>query len=115
MMTVKFKSSLVEKDIDVLKQSLKDEIEQMDQALLPLQQGLSHSSYVSDSPFSVVVLEFGKTSGRIRIKTGIFYAGIISGSCCADDPTPCDELTEYCEIEFLIDPEDGEAEVTLLE
>ncbi len=111
---MKFNSSLFEEDLEALKKSLKLEIEQMDHAVLPLQQGLSHSSYVSDSPFSVVLLELVRSDGKIRLKAGIFFAGIISGSCCADDPTPCDELTEYCELEFLINPDDGEAEIRLL-
>ncbi len=111
---MKFNSSLFEEDLEALKKSLKLEIEQMDHAVLPLQQGLSHSSYVSDSPFSVVLLELVRSDEKIRLKAGIFFAGIISGSCCADDPTPCDELTEYCELEFLINPEDGEAEIRLL-
>lgn len=114
-MKTKFTGNLMAAASDVLKQSLKQEIEQMDHAALPLQQGLSHSSYVSDSPFSVVLLELVKSEEEIRLKAGIFFAGIISGSCCADDPTPCDELTEYCELEFLINPEDGEAEIRLLE
>ncbi|OOY37458.1 hypothetical protein BOV89_07060 [Solemya velum gill symbiont] len=114
-MRVNFKTSLLEESVEELKQSLKREIEQMDHAALPLQQGMSQSSYVSDSPFSVVVLELHRSDEEIRLKAGIFFAGIIFGSCCADDPTPCDELTEYCELEFLINPDDGEAEIRLLE
>jgi len=93
---------------------LKEELQAIDPDLLPLQKGLSQSSYVSDSPINVVILNVTDTSNTIHAKTGIFYAGIIAGSCCADDPTPLTEQTEYCEVMFDIDKETGEARVSLL-
>lgn len=92
----------------------KAEIQKIDNELLPLQEGLSQSSYVSDADISVVILNVTETANFIRVKTGIFYAGIIAGSCCADDPTPVGEQTEYCEVQFDIDKKTGEATVTLL-
>lgn len=93
---------------------LKNEIQKLDKALLPLQEGLSLSSYVSDSNISTVILNVTETPDTIRAKTGIFYAGINSGSCCADDPTPVCEQTEYCEVQFDIDKKTAEAMVKLL-
>ena len=93
---------------------LKEEIQKTDLALLPLQQGLSQSSYVSGSDISAVILKVSETPDLIRAKTGIFYAGIIAGSCCSDDPTPVCEETEYCEVQFDIDKKTGEATATLL-
>jgi len=93
---------------------LKAEIRNIDAELLPLQEGLSQSSYVSDADISVVILKVSETFALIRAKTGIFYAGIIAGSCCADDPTPVGEQTEYCEVQFDIDKKTAEATVTLL-
>ena len=50
---------------------LKHEIEQMDAALLPLQQGLAQSSYTDGANRSVMIISV--TEGRvIRAKTGIF-------------------------------------------
>lgn len=92
----------------------KAEIEKLRTDQLPLQQGLSKSSYVSDSDINVVILNSNETANTIQIKTGIFYAGIITGSCCADDPTPVDEQTEYCEIEFEINKQTAETTVSLL-
>jgi hypothetical protein len=93
---------------------LKDEIQHIDVTLLPLQEGLSLSSYVSGSDISAVILNVSETSDVIRAKTGIFYAGINTGSCCADDPTPLCEQTEYCEVQFDIDKTSAEATATLL-
>ena len=94
--------------------ALKDEVGKTDTDLLPLQEGLSQSSHVSEGDISVVILDVTETSNVIRVKTGIIYAGIIAGSCCADDPTPMSEQTEYCEVQFDINKTTAEATVTLL-
>lgn len=93
---------------------LKQEMQKLDKDLLPLQEGLSLSSHVSASGFSVVVLDSTETPGSIRVKTGIFYAGIIAGSCCSDDPTPLCDQAEYCEILLEIDKTTAETRAILL-
>jgi len=95
-------------------QALKDELRDLDPGQLPLQAGLSQSSHVSDSDINVVILSVSESAGEIRVKTGIFYCGVIAGSCCADDPTPLDENTEYCEVQFTIDKHTAEVTITLL-
>ncbi|MEZ5451575.1 MAG: hypothetical protein R3E93_01970 [Thiothrix sp.] len=89
-------------------------IQQLAIADLPLQQALAHSSHVSDSPRTVVILDSSASDGHIRIKAGIFYAGLIAGSCCADDPSPACEQTEYCEVLFDIDRETAQTTPHLL-
>lgn len=94
--------------------ALKEEIHQIDTELLPLQEGLSQSNHVSEGDISVVILNVTETANVIRAKTGIIYAGIIAGSCCADDPTPMSEQTEYCEVQFDINKMTAETTVTIL-
>lgn len=93
---------------------LKKEINTVDPAFLPLQQGLSHSSYALADNLSATILSATEQHGQIEVKAGIFYSGIISGCSCADDPTPVDEVTEYCEVLICIDASSGEANITLL-
>ena len=93
---------------------LKQEIEQLDAASLPLQQGLSVSSYVTDRPFQVRLVSASADADQIRIKAGIFYTGVIAGCNCADDPTPVDELNEYCVVLLCIDRSTAETTVALL-
>lgn len=93
---------------------LKQEIEQLDPQALPLQQGLSRGNYVSDNGFSAMILGVAEQPGSIRTRAGIFYAGIIAGCSCADDPTPVDEHIEYCELQFDIDKATADTTVTLL-
>lgn len=95
-------------------QTLKQEVEQLDPLLLPLQQGLSLSSHVADSKFSAIILRVSDDTGFIRAKAGISYAGIIAGCSCTDDPTPMSEQTEFCEVLFAIDKQTAETTVTLL-
>ena len=94
---------------------LKNEIQNIDPNLLPLQQGLSLSSYVGKTPFSTVILNISEEADYIKIKTGIFYTGIIAGCSCSDDPSPTDEQNEYCELLFSIDKVTAETSVELLD
>lgn len=86
----------------------------MDPALLPLQQGLSLSSYVGKSPVSAIILNTTEKTDSIQVKAGIFYTGIIAGCSCSDDPSPTDEQNEYCEVQFTINKDTAETTVTLL-
>lgn len=94
--------------------TFKAEVEQLPRDILPLQQGLSLSSYVSDEPFRVMVIHTQDEQGQLRIKAGVFYSGIIAGCSCSDDPTPTDVQAEYCDLEFVIRIDSGEASITLL-
>ena len=93
---------------------LKKELEQLDPDLLPLQEGMSQSSYATRNAVDVVVLNSTENANTIRVKAGIFYSGVIAGSCCADDPTPVEEQTEYCEVQLALNKDTGEATVSLL-
>jgi hypothetical protein len=95
--------------------TLKAEIEQLDTGLLPLQQGLSMSSHVTDGPRQARIIRVSDDAVSICVKAGIFYSGIIAGCSCADDPAPVDERNEYCEVRIEINMETAEATVTLLE
>jgi len=94
--------------------TLKDEIEGLDAGLLPLQQGLAAGSYALDSGHRARVISSTELGDVIRAKIGLFYASVIAGCSCADDPTPVDEIAEYCEVQFDIDRKTAEATVTLL-
>lgn len=81
---------------------------------LPLQQGLSRSSYALDDNLRVMILKTEETSEAILVKACLFYEGIIAGCSCADDPTPIDRQPEQCEIEININRRTAEASVSLV-
>lgn len=93
----------------------KNEIENIEPSFLPLQQGLSHSSYVGNAPINAVILNLSEENNIISVKTGIFYTGIIAGCSCSDDPSPTDEQNEYCELLFEINKSTAETTVKLLD
>ena len=95
--------------------TLKNEIQDLDPNLLPLQQGLSLSSYVGKTPFSAVILNISEEADYIKIKVGIFYTGIIAGCSCSDDPSPTDEQNEYCDLLFSVNKNTADTEVELLD
>ncbi|MCW9030529.1 MAG: hypothetical protein OQK58_03495 [Gammaproteobacteria bacterium] len=101
-------------DTPGFKDYLKSELQNINPSALPLQQGLSLSSYVGQTPFSVVILNIKEQDNHIVVKTGIFYTGIIAGCSCSDDPSPVDEQNEYCELQFTINKNTAETEVSLL-
>lgn len=96
------------------KEVLKHEIEQLDAALLPLQQGLTRSGVANADSLSAMILGVTELPQSLQVTAGLFYTGIIPGCSCADDPTPIDEINEYCEVRFDIDRQTGAATVTLL-
>jgi hypothetical protein len=82
---------------------------------LPLQQALTGTSAVADEAITVVFLDAQATEARIDAKVGVFFGGILAGCSCADDPTPVEAQTEYCELQLMIDRASGAAEAVLIE
>jgi len=93
---------------------LKREVEELGADHLPLQQGLSVSSHVAESPITIMIHRVAETENAIRIRAGIFYHGIIAGCSCTDDPTPASENNEYCEVLLDIDKTTAATEVALI-
>lgn len=114
MTALRFSRALAARGTPQFSAILKEEIEQQGGAHLPLQQGLSTGSYALDDRISVMINSVTEDAGIIRVRAGIFYAGVIAGCSCADDPTPVNENNEYCEVRFDISTSTGEASVTLL-
>ncbi|MDD5241068.1 MAG: hypothetical protein PHG47_04995 [Sulfuricella sp.] len=94
--------------------ALKGEIARMDASQLPLQQGLTSSSYALDDKIRARIIAVSESGNFIHVKAGIFYSGIIAGCNCADDPTPVEEQSEYCEVRLDIDKKTAETTVTLV-
>lgn len=94
--------------------TLKAEIKQLGAEQLPLQQGLSTSSYALDDKLDAMIISVAEEAHFIRAKAGIFYAGIIAGCSCADDPTPVEEQAEYCVVQLEINKKTAETTVALV-
>ena len=112
---IRLPASLAAWGSPAFRDAFKTEIIHLGPADLPLQQGLSGSSYATDTPPQAVILSATDEGDCLRVKAGLFYAGIIAGCSCADDPTPVEEQTEYCEVLLEIDKATAETRVTLLQ
>ena len=75
---------------------------------LPLQQALTGTSAVADEAITVVLLDARADEMTLHAKVGIFFAGILAGCSCADDPAPVEPQTEYCELSLEIDRSSAE-------
>jgi len=109
----------LEKSLDAwgtpaLKSVLKQELEQSGVEQLPLVEGMTHGSVPLDDTVEVMVQSVSETDEAICAKVGIFYKSVIAGCACADDPTPTDEVNEYCEVRLEIDKTTAEATIVLL-
>ncbi len=113
--TIQLKKSLSAWGTPEFNLILKMELEGLDVDQLPLQQGLSSSSFALDDNLSVIIMSSSLRTDIIAVKAGIFYSGLIAGCNCADDPSPdSNEQNEYCEIQLQIDRATGEASVSLI-
>jgi hypothetical protein len=92
---------------------LKQELEALDPASLPLQAGLRWGSHVAEEPVRVTVIRLTAGAERVLAKVGVMYGGVIAGCSCADDPTPLGSHPEYCELELIIELPSGLATVGL--
>jgi hypothetical protein len=93
---------------------LKTALEQLTVEQLPLQQGLSQSSYACDDNIRVVIISVSAAAGVIRAIAEIFYTGVIPGCSCADDPAPVDEYAEHCAVQIDIDRQTAATVIKLL-
>lgn len=91
------------------------EIRRLGASQLPLQDGLRHGGYALDEIRGVMLLGAEETPNHIRARVGVFYAGIIAGCSCADDPTPVEPQNEYCELVLEIDRSNAVATTRLQE
>lgn len=112
---IHFPRSLQAWDSPAFQQALKQEIEQLSAQQLPLQQGLTRGSYALDGKHKAMLIGAADMGEHLRIKAGIFYASVIAGCSCADDPTPVDEESEYCIIQLDIDKVTAETTIQLVD
>lgn len=115
MNVIKLVKSLVDWRTPKFAATFKSEVSSLEADALPLQRALKRSSYVADSQIEAIILQTDESATAVRVKTGIFFQGVVAGSCCADDPSSNCEQAEYCELEFNIDKVTADTRVILLD
>jgi hypothetical protein len=110
---IKLNKSLSAWQTDTFSATLKNELESISATQLPLQAELQQGSHVAeDEGFKVMVINTQANDEQIQVKIGIFYASIIAGCACADDPTPLDTCNEYCELLLVINKATAKTVIT---
>ena len=99
---------------DVIKQTLTQELNQLDKTQLPLQQGLTQGNWVAEQPIQLMILDLQSNTEFLTIKALIFYSSLNAGSCCENDPTPLCELPENITLQLKISRQDARTQVDLL-
>lgn len=96
------------------KQTLTQELNQLDKTLLPLQNGLTQGNWVIDQPIQLMILDQQSNAETLSIKVLIFYSSLNAGSCCESDPTPNRALSETITISLQIAQQDAVTHIRLL-
>lgn len=78
---------------------------------LGLQQALTAGSTAVCDGIDVMLLRQTESSDGLQVRIGVFFTSILSGCACADDPTPENTHSEYCEIDITIDRRTGMARI----
>lgn len=99
---------------DVIKQTLTQELNQLDKTQLPLQQGLTQGNWVVEQPIQLLILDLQTNAEFLSIKTLIFYSSLNAGSCCENDPTPLCELSETITMLLQISRHNAATQIRLL-
>jgi hypothetical protein len=92
--------------------TLQRELAQVGLDALGLQQALRAGSIALGDDLGVMILRVDASPGHLDLHLGLFFTSIVAGCACADDPTPVDRNTEYCEVDLRIDRATGRGRIT---
>jgi len=84
---------------------LKADILGLGAGVLPLQQAAAGGS-IDESDVEITLLGSSDSATEIHANIGVFFAEIIAGCSCGDEPSAS---TAYCELRVSIDKADGQA------
>jgi len=87
------------------RQTLKQELENLESGVLPLYQATQLGGQVDDSNISVLVNSVSDNAPQIQAKVGIFFHEIMGGCSCGDEPR---SENSYCELLVSINKDTAE-------
>ena len=97
---------------EAFNETLKNELEQLEPGVLPLDKAVSQGGYVDDSHITATVLHADEDEHAIQARVGIFFTEIVINCGCGDDPM---ETNAYCVMQIRIDKTTGQAEFEVLQ
>ena len=103
--------SLQQWETETFSKTLKQELENLEPGILPLNLATTQGGLVDDSNISALINQITDTTDDIQIKAGIFFNEIIAGCNCNDDPV---SDNTYCELLIMIDKTTAEVNFSLI-
>ncbi|MGA7979279.1 MAG: glucosamine--fructose-6-phosphate aminotransferase [Chromatiaceae bacterium] len=107
----RFPHSLRDWNTDSFCQTLRREIADLPDSTLPLDRGISQGGRVDESEMAVTILATRDDEGAVYAKLGVFFAEVVGGCSCGDDPSP---ENAYCEMQLRIDKTTAEGSFSAL-
>ena len=93
-------------------QTLKNDLEQLEPGVLPLDKAVTQGGYVDDSHITATVLHAEEDAQTIQARAGIFFTEIIINCGCGDDPM---ETNAYCVMHIRIDKTTAQADFEIVQ
>lgn len=106
--------SLKASQTEQFKQVFIEEIMSLNLDQLPLQKALRMGSFAINDNLQIMINRISEQNNNLIINTSIFFSSIIAGCNCADDPSPIELNTEYCEMQFSINKSNAQTEIDIL-
>ena len=106
----KLNNSLKNWGSENFKKTLKQELEALEDGVLPLEQAICQGGKADGTNISALVNSATENETSIQINVGVFFNEIIAGCNCGDDPMA--ENT-YCELLVSIDKKAAETDFTV--
>lgn len=91
------------------------EVSRLSLEQLPLQQAMRTGNMASLHNLAIMLNQQHQDHDFIYVYTGVFFSSLISGCSCADDPTPVDYNTEYCELQFRINKKCATTHISIID
>ena len=112
---IKLKKSLSRWGTPEFRETFSHEVSQLSLEQLPLQQAMHIGNMASTHNLVIMLNQQHEDHEFIYVHTGVFFSSLISGCSCADDPTPVDYNTEYCELQFRIDKKCATTHISIID
>jgi hypothetical protein len=98
---------------ELFTETFKQEVKELTLDDLPLQRALNLGSHALTDDLGIMINQAKQVNNTILVRAGVFFSSVIAGCNCADDPSPIDKQSEYCEMDFAIDQTSAETSILL--
>ena len=96
----RFAGALLDWGTPRFEQTLKNEIEALDVACLPLSRGTGSGGRIDGSDLAITVFSARENGPMVQARVGVFFTEIVGGCSCGDEPF---SQPAYCMLQVIFD------------